>query len=158
MICLTNSRFAEVPIDVSELPYGYIPTRYVCYIFVALYTVSTGASSPIVRTLLSSLTVYAVLHFGQAIHRRAWFLLPTAVLAGIGEVIGWGGRLWSSYQPLADDPYMMQYVASLASPARIHHRHRQDGLHDHRSYTSRCCTVHHLRAVVYTPRRAVQSA
>ncbi|RPD62895.1 RTA1-domain-containing protein [Lentinus tigrinus ALCF2SS1-6] len=92
---------SEVPLDVSLSPYGYIPTRYVCYIFAVLYTVST------------------VLHFGQAIHRRAWFLLPTAVLAGIGEMIGWGGRLWSSYQPLADDPYMMQIVCTIIAPTPL---------------------------------------
>ena len=63
---------------------------------------------PLIHPQRYELMPWKVLHFGQAIHRRAWFLLPTAVLAGIGEMIGWGGRLWSSYEPLADDPYMMQ--------------------------------------------------
>lgn len=39
-----------------------------------------------------------------------WWLLPTAVLAGIGETVGWTGRLWSSYSPTLDDPFLMQYV------------------------------------------------
>ncbi|KAI0724597.1 RTA1-domain-containing protein [Cerioporus squamosus] len=91
---------SEVPLELLS-PYGYIPTRYVCYIFVVLYVVST------------------VLHLGQALHRRAWWLLPTAVLAGVGEVLGWSARLWSSYAPLADDPYLMQIVCTIIAPTPL---------------------------------------
>ncbi|KAJ2969930.1 hypothetical protein NUW54_g12851 [Trametes sanguinea] len=76
--------------DDRETPYGYTPTLYVCILFVALYGVTT------------------ILHVLQAGWSRLWWLFPTAVLAGITEVIGWSGRLWSSINPHAVDPYLMQ--------------------------------------------------
>ncbi|KAJ6451298.1 hypothetical protein C8R45DRAFT_1125057 [Mycena sanguinolenta] len=36
------------------------------------------------------------------------WLLPTVCLCGIGELVGWSGRLWSSFSPALSDPYMMQ--------------------------------------------------
>lgn len=38
----------------------------------------------------------AVLHIFEAITFGTYFLPWTAVLAGIGEILGWAGRLWSS--------------------------------------------------------------
>ncbi|KAH9945094.1 RTA1-domain-containing protein [Epithele typhae] len=77
--------------------YGYWPTQYVCFIYVALFGLAT------------------LLHLGQAIRYRTWWLLPTAVLAGVGETIGWGGRLWSSYQPLVQNPFLIQIVCTIVS-------------------------------------------
>ncbi len=56
--------------------------------------------------------VRLVLHLVQAIRTRTWWLLPTVVLAGSGELIGWGARTWSHYAPLNHDPYVAQYVLS----------------------------------------------
>ena len=64
------------------------------------------------RSLTSGTII--VVHLGQAIRYRAWWLLFTVVLAGVGEMIGWGGRLWSTFQPLAENPYMMQYVPTIS--------------------------------------------
>jgi hypothetical protein len=44
-----------------------------------------------------------------------WWLFPTACLCGVGELIGWSGRLWSAYNVDASDPFMMQCV-SQATP------------------------------------------
>ena len=49
-----------------------------------------------------------VLHLGQALRYRAWWLVFTAVLAGAGEMAGWGGRLWSTHQPLSQTPFIIQ--------------------------------------------------
>ncbi|KAI9058095.1 RTA1-domain-containing protein [Trametes sanguinea] len=84
--------------DDQETPYGYTPTLYVCILFVALYGVTT------------------IFHALQAGWSRLWWLFPTAVLAGIAEVIGWSGRLWSSINPHAVDPYLMQIVATIVAP------------------------------------------
>ncbi|KAL7284369.1 hypothetical protein ACG7TL_001659 [Trametes sanguinea] len=81
----------------SEL-YGYTPTRYVCIIFVVLYGLTT------------------IIHAVQAIWSRLWWLFPTAVLAGIAELLGWSGRLWSSISPLLVDPYLMQIVTTIIAP------------------------------------------
>lgn len=37
-----------------------------------------------------------------------WFLLITAVLAGLLETAGWAGRLWSSYDVLQDPAFSIQ--------------------------------------------------
>ena len=39
-----------------------------------------------------------------------WWLLPTAVLAGAGETIGWVGRFESTRNILNDNAFTMQYV------------------------------------------------
>ncbi|PIL31904.1 transporter [Ganoderma sinense ZZ0214-1] len=81
--------------------YGYMPTKWVCYIFSILFVLATA------------------IHFGQAIRYRAWWLLPTVVLAGLGESTGWGGRLWSSSQPLAQSPYTIQVVCTIVAPTPL---------------------------------------
>lgn len=50
----------------------------------------------------------AVIHIGQALYFRLWWLLPTACLAGVTEILGWSGRLWSSLNIGVLDPYLMQ--------------------------------------------------
>lgn len=99
-----------------DLIYGYIPTSSVCILFVALYLISTGMWQLYVLEI-HVFAVYSpirtlVTHFGQAIHYRYWFLLPTIVLAGAGECLGWSARLWSSKTFLgsAQTPYTIQYV------------------------------------------------
>ncbi|KAI0724598.1 RTA1 like protein-domain-containing protein [Cerioporus squamosus] len=81
--------------------YGYLPTRSVCYIFLTLFGLSM------------------VLHLLQAVRYRAWWLLPTAVLAAFGETLGWSGRLWSSYSPLNQTPFFIQIVCTIIAPTPL---------------------------------------
>ncbi|RPD82508.1 RTA1 like protein [Lentinus tigrinus ALCF2SS1-7] len=60
-----------------------------------------------------------VLHLGQALKYRAWWLLPTAVLATLGETLGWSGRLWSSYAPLNQTPFFIQIVCTIVAPTPL---------------------------------------
>ena len=109
-------------------PYHYLPTEYVCAIFVALYGLSTCGLNSIVIANVMMIHV-PVIHLGQSIHYRMWWLLPTAVLAGVGEVLGWSARLWSSHNPLLNTPFLMQWeycnLSSLGclinSPQNFHH-------------------------------------
>jgi hypothetical protein len=89
-------------------PYNYVPTEYVCAIFVALYGLSTCKLISIAIAKLVMMIHVPVIHLGQSIHYRMWWLLPTAVLAGVGEVLGWSARLWSSHNPLLNTPFLMQ--------------------------------------------------
>ncbi|EIN13774.1 RTA1 like protein [Punctularia strigosozonata HHB-11173 SS5] len=82
-------------------PYGYVPTLWICALFIALFGLST------------------LIHFGQAIYFRMWWLFPTAVLAGFTEIIGWSGRLWSSKNPLLLDPYLMQITTTIIAPTPL---------------------------------------
>ncbi|KAJ6626623.1 RTA1 like protein-domain-containing protein [Mycena sp. CBHHK59/15] len=82
-------------------PYGYTPTEYVCIIFVALFSSST------------------ILHVGQATYYRLWWLFPSVCLAGILEILGWSGRLWSSISPFNFEPYELQIVCTIMGPTPL---------------------------------------
>ncbi|KAI0335223.1 RTA1 like protein, partial [Cubamyces sp. BRFM 1775] len=81
--------------------YGYLPIRSVSLMFVALFGLST------------------VVHFLQALYSRAWWLLPTVILGGCGEVAGWYCRAWSHQQPLNDTPYTIQVLALILAPTPL---------------------------------------
>jgi hypothetical protein len=51
-----------------------------------------------------------VLHIGQGIFYRTWFMIPTAGFAGVLEILGWSGRLWSSRDVHLKTPFMIQFV------------------------------------------------
>ncbi|KAJ7785125.1 RTA1 like protein-domain-containing protein [Mycena maculata] len=91
----------NLSMDVADSPYGYIPHEYVGIIFLVLFGSST------------------LIHVGQAIHYRMWWLLPTAALCGVIELIGWSGRTWSSISPSFADPYMMQIVCTIIAPTPL---------------------------------------
>ncbi|KAJ7436814.1 hypothetical protein FB451DRAFT_1453412 [Mycena latifolia] len=48
-------------------------------------------------------------------YRTLW-LLPAAALYGVGERIGWTGRLWSSITPTADTPFLIQISTTIIAP------------------------------------------
>ncbi|KAH9858168.1 RTA1-domain-containing protein [Lenzites betulinus] len=78
--------------------YGYTPTKTVCIIFVALYALST------------------TLHTWQAARSRAWFMLPTVVLAGIAEIVGWVARTKSSGDPTIRMAFIIQTSILVLAP------------------------------------------
>jgi hypothetical protein len=48
-----------------------------------------------------------------------WWLLPTVVLGGIGEILGWTGRLWSTENILHETPFMIQISTTIMAPTFI---------------------------------------
>lgn len=82
-------------------PYNYVPTKWICILFLVLYSIST------------------ILHLGQALKFKLWWMLPTATLAGILEVLGWSARLWSSMSPKLLTPYEMQLVGTIIAPTPL---------------------------------------
>ncbi|KAJ7584641.1 RTA1-like protein [Mycena floridula] len=78
--------------------YGYVPTGWIAIVFIALFSVST------------------VIHIGQGIKFRTWWVFFTVVVAGALEVLGWGARLWSSHSPTALKPYLMQISCTILAP------------------------------------------
>ncbi|KAJ7111645.1 RTA1 like protein-domain-containing protein [Mycena crocata] len=85
------------PLVLPQSAYGYTPTEYVCIIFVVLFSLST------------------FIHVGQATYYRLWWLIPSACLAGVLEIVGWSARLWSSISPLLFQSYEMQCPTPLAA-------------------------------------------
>ncbi|KAJ7064367.1 RTA1-like protein, partial [Mycena amicta] len=85
----------------QDSEYGYTPSRVVALVFLVLFAISTAT------------------HCIQAIHYRMWWLLPTACLCGIGELIGWSGRLWSSFSPDLHKAFLMQVVSLVIAPTPL---------------------------------------
>ncbi|KIK14901.1 hypothetical protein PISMIDRAFT_687620 [Pisolithus microcarpus 441] len=79
-------------------PYNYVPTEWICITFVALFGVNTA------------------LHLYQSWRFRMWWLIPTVILAGILEVLGWSARLWSSINPTLLTPFEIQLVGTILAP------------------------------------------
>ncbi|KAJ6457020.1 RTA1 like protein-domain-containing protein [Mycena vitilis] len=85
----------------ADSAYGYVPTESVAILFLALFGIST------------------ILHVGQATYFRMWWLLPTAALCGVGELIGWAARLWSAISPTADMPFTIQISCTIIAPTPL---------------------------------------
>lgn len=92
--------------------YGYVPTMWICYLYVILFSVSTREYG-----LSCSITIadnaITVTHLVQALHSRLYWMLATACITGALEVTGWIGRLLSSHNPAASNPYLIQSVFCL---------------------------------------------
>ncbi|KAF7371394.1 hypothetical protein MSAN_00776000 [Mycena sanguinolenta] len=61
----------------------------------------------------------AALHVAQVTYFKMWWLFPTAVLCGIGEIIGWSGRLWSSITPIDETPFTIQISSTIIAPTPL---------------------------------------
>ena len=88
--------------------YGYVPTEWICILFVVLFSLTYGECIRDMSAILCSLTCGPGIHTSQALYYRLWWLHLTAGVGGILEILGWVGRLWSSFNPGALNPYLMQ--------------------------------------------------
>ncbi|KAG2124043.1 RTA1 like protein-domain-containing protein, partial [Suillus clintonianus] len=82
-------------------PYHYVPTEWICVLFLVLYSIST------------------VLHLGQAFKYKLWWMIPTATFAGVLEILGWSARFWSSQSPKLLTPFEMQLVGTIIAPTPL---------------------------------------
>lgn len=87
--------------DTLYAPYGYVPTKMVTILFLALFSLSTVA------------------HLGQAVFSRMWWLLPTVVLCGALEILGWAARFWSSTSPALFVPFQIQIIGTVLAPTPL---------------------------------------
>ncbi|KAF7300870.1 hypothetical protein MKEN_01313300 [Mycena kentingensis (nom. inval.)] len=97
----SRAREDELLESQAEQSYGYIPSEAIAIVFLVLFGISTA------------------LHTAQAAYYRVWWLLPTAVLCGIGELIGWGARLWSALNNNADMPFTIQISTTIIAPTPL---------------------------------------
>ncbi|TFK66155.1 RTA1-domain-containing protein [Pluteus cervinus] len=89
--------------DPSDSSYGYLPTESICIMFLVLFSLSTGMS----------------IHTGQATYYRMWWLFPSVILGGLGEILGWSGRLWSNRNLDLETPFMIEISTTIMSPTFI---------------------------------------
>ncbi|KDQ58324.1 hypothetical protein JAAARDRAFT_176226 [Jaapia argillacea MUCL 33604] len=101
MSSTTSSAAAQSSTHPPHNPYNYVPTEWICILFVVLFSVST------------------LLHILQATRYRMWWLFPTAVLAGLAEVLGWSGRLWSSQNVTLLNPFLIQITTTIIAPTPL---------------------------------------
>lgn len=101
--------------DIALLsPYNYVPTEWICILILVLFIISTCKEESRSLAKLSSFSDVLSLdsltgaHAVEATIFRIWWLFPTAVLSGIMEILGWSGRVWSSRNPILQDPFLMQ--------------------------------------------------
>ncbi|KAH8824782.1 RTA1 like protein-domain-containing protein [Flagelloscypha sp. PMI_526] len=80
------------------MPYGYTPTKWVCFLILVLFGLS------------------ALLHLGLAVRYRMWWLLPTILMCSLVEALGWAGRLWSSYNMFLRPPFDIQLITTIIAP------------------------------------------
>jgi len=80
-------------------PYNFDPTTWVCVLYVVIF----------------GLLVFG--HSTVAIYHRMWWWIPTLITGAIGETIGWSGRLWSSKNPPAQNPFYMNICSLIISPS-----------------------------------------
>ncbi|KAH8826107.1 RTA1-domain-containing protein [Flagelloscypha sp. PMI_526] len=92
-----------IPIEQTEVfhSFGYIPTKSTCYVFLVLFAVS------------------AIIHIGQSIFSRRYWLIPTAALCCALEAGGWGTRLSSALNPMNNMGFKVQMVLTVTAPTPL---------------------------------------
>ena len=113
--------------------------------FVVLFSLVTGTPFYPAQPQVVFNALPIGIHIGQALHAKRWWLFPTVVAGGVGETIGWVGRLWGSKEPTSMNPYLMQFVFSLHRSPTTNHRYIQNHDDNHQSYFHpRCqfCNTH----------------
>ncbi|KAF9004321.1 RTA1-domain-containing protein [Cyathus striatus] len=81
--------------------YGYEPTKWASILLVALYIMTT------------------IYHFRQVFQYKSWWLIATVCLSGFLEVVGWGARAKSSFDPNARMPYIIQSSVTVLAPTPL---------------------------------------
>lgn len=121
-------------------PYGYTPTTWICVLFVVLYSLTT------------------LVHLAQATRSCLWWMVPTVVLCGVSEIIGWSGRLWSSYNAQDIDPFLMQCVVCWSQMRKGSPTSVQGYDHHYRAFIPHCSHFQCPRTHNSPGRNAVQLA
>ncbi|KAG1784509.1 uncharacterized protein HD556DRAFT_1315021 [Suillus plorans] len=89
-------------------PYTYVPTEWICILYIFLLSTVDGHD-----------LILSVIHLSQALKFRLWWMLPTATFAGVLEILGWSARLWSSHSSKILTPYEMQLVSTIIAPTPL---------------------------------------
>ncbi|KAM0749135.1 RTA1-domain-containing protein [Meredithblackwellia eburnea MCA 4105] len=77
--------------------YGYTPSIIMSAVFLALFAISTSW------------------HLYQTLQRKSLLFMLCMVVGGLVELIGWGGRVWSRYDPYGSG-YIMQVCCLVIGP------------------------------------------
>ncbi|TFK26902.1 RTA1 like protein, partial [Coprinopsis marcescibilis] len=81
--------------------HGYIPNQRSALIFLSLFALST------------------LLHTGQLVKKRTWFMIQTVVFCGVLETVGWASRLWMHHDPYSEISFNLQIVTLIIAPTPL---------------------------------------
>lgn len=97
------TELAAKPQQVSFNRYGYTPTLWICILYLTLFSLST------------------IIHLGQAIRYRLWFLICTVCICGVLEIVGWSARLQSHFGDGVTlyTPYVTQLCTTVLAPTPL---------------------------------------
>ncbi|KAJ7578416.1 RTA1-like protein [Mycena floridula] len=101
MLNTTVTHLSSLVVIGKHDPYGYKPSLAICGMFIALFSISS------------------ILHLVEALAFRSFFMLPTAVFAGLLEILGWSARLWSSLNTTSKIPFSIQITATIVGPTPL---------------------------------------
>ncbi|KDN48643.1 hypothetical protein RSAG8_02630, partial [Rhizoctonia solani AG-8 WAC10335] len=107
---------ATSPEQTDGNPFNYVPTGWVCILFIVLFSLTTMA------------------HILQAFWLKVWYMFPTLAICGLVEIIGWTGRYWGHENPYNRNPFLMQPVLSVSA-------HQPRVLAQHALHSFRICTT-----------------
>ncbi|CAE6477532.1 unnamed protein product [Rhizoctonia solani] len=99
ILAAANATVSEQQNAGDDLPFNYVPTGWVGIMFLALFGITTGG------------------HLLQALIFRTMYMIPTLVLCGVGELLGWAGRYWGHVNPHNGDAFMMQITTTIIAPS-----------------------------------------
>ncbi|CAE6461402.1 unnamed protein product [Rhizoctonia solani] len=101
ILAAANATASERNHGGDYLPFNYVPTGWVGITFLALFAVTTAG------------------HLLQALLFRTMYMIPTLILCGICELLGWAGRYWGHVNPQNDDAFMMQICTTIIAPSFV---------------------------------------
>ena len=78
--------------------------------FVVLFALSTGTFCKTCQYMPITTDRFEVVHLAFALRYRLWWAFPTILLAGAGEILGWIGRSWSTWDVTNKTPFRIQSV------------------------------------------------
>ncbi|CAE6506566.1 unnamed protein product [Rhizoctonia solani] len=99
ILAAANATISEQQIEQVRSPFHYVPTGWIGITFLVLFGVTTIA------------------HLLEAVYFRTMYMIPTLVLCGVGELLGWAGRYWGHIDPPNRDAFMMQISTTIIAPS-----------------------------------------
>ncbi|CAE6442566.1 unnamed protein product [Rhizoctonia solani] len=99
ILAAANATISEQQNPADHLSFHYAPTGWVGITFLVLFGITTAG------------------HLLQALLSRTMYMIPTLVLCGVGELLGWAGRYWGHVNPHNGDAFMMQITTTIIAPS-----------------------------------------
>jgi hypothetical protein len=79
-------------LDPQETLYGYVPTEWVCTLFIVLFGLSTSIHIVQAAKVCTSDDASRIM-LNVIYQYKLWWLYPTIVVGGVCEVLGWVGTM-----------------------------------------------------------------